>query len=404
MKKLAVIMLLCFTLFMVINAEMYESYDFYYSLDLPDNWYVADEEDTSQVIFSNSDDDAAIVIGVFAYEPGIENSALLQSVIDKMRLKGKAQTVKFKGYTGSGGNFTFTMNGTKLTADVFVFHTASCFFMLMGSSLAESYDYNQSDMEDIFNSFELDSEGLDAAYGATDSDTTTSTTTATTDKRSSYYSISMDWGDDASEFAFAEDDYRAAVEEGRQIIATGNLWEYYKIDPQNDPNYTQTFWARFFQDMYNKNYIRVSNMVEWFKKKAAEKRWSAYDLAANVMRCVQVIPYERPYNVISDETQVAAILDYFTPNEIAKYNKGDCDTKSMLIIMILRQLGYDAVLYFSEFYAHAMAGVNINASGTYKTLNGKKYYFIESTYPGWNIGDLPPDFGDPNKWTLVVIK
>ena len=76
----------------------------------------------------------------------------------------------------------------------------------------------------------------------------------------------------------------------------------------------------------------------------------------------------------------------------------------MLIIMILRQLGYDAVLLFSEHYQHAMAALAINASGTYKVANGKKYYFVESTYPGWKIGDLPPDFGDPAKWYLVMIE
>ena len=74
------------------------------------------------------------------------------------------------------------------------------------------------------------------------------------------------------------------------------------------------------------------------------------------------------------------------------------------MIIILRRLGFDAVMYHSVDYAHAMVGLNINATGTYKTYNGKKYYFVESTYPGWKIGDLPPNMNDTKKWRIIPIK
>ena len=144
-------------------------------------------------------------------------------------------------------------------------------------------------------------------------------------------------------------------------------------------------------------------MVDWFRDVAKKNDWSAYELAEQVIKCVQVIPYERPYNIIHDKSQAASSLDFFTPNEVAWYNKGDCDTKSMLIIIILRQLGYDAVLFFSSHYQHAMAGLSVNATGNSLKYQNKKYYFIESTYPGWKIGDLPPDFSGSNYWTVMPI-
>jgi hypothetical protein len=295
--------------------------------------------------------------------------------------------------------------------------------MIMGTSLVSAATKNNTAINSVIDSFVYEDGSWvydEEDYGdEIQEDTENNTTEPEKDwEATSYYDSSsknentsageylldLDWGDYINKFSFQKPDYYTAVDEGKDIVNSGNMYAYYKIDTNADPNYSQTFWARFYQDMYNKNYRRVSNMVEWFRGKAKADGWSAYDLADQVVKCIQVIPYERPYNVITDTDQAANALDYFTPNEVAWYNKGDCDTKSMLIVMLLRQLGYDAVIYYSAHYEHAMAGVSLNATGTSKTYQGKKYYFIESTYPGWSIGDLPPDFGEPDYWTLVPIK
>jgi hypothetical protein len=414
MKRLSLLALLLAALIISAGAGTYRSEEYYYSVALPGDWELSDDSDATQIVLANAAEDAAVVIGVFEAEPGLSKDELVQAVVDRMRLKGQKQAVKFKGYEAVAGNYQFTMKGSKLIADLVVFNTKTRYFMLMGSSLKGTYNANREAIKAVFSSFTLDAKALDAAYrtdadgdGGTEAPVATpkpNTEKKPAEDKSKQYSVSVNWGDLENTFTFVKPDYLAAVKEGQAIVASGDLWAYYNVDTANDPHYTETFWARFFQDMYDKNYVRVANMVDWFKQKAKEKKWSSYELAVEVIKCVQTIPYERPYQVVTDQTQAASVLDYFTPNEIAWYNKGDCDTKSMLILMVLRQLGYDLVMYFSEYYQHAMAGININAKGLYKTYNGNKYYFVEATYPGWNIGDLPQEFGDPAKWTLVVIE
>ncbi len=408
MKKPALFVILFAALAVAAGAAQYTSQAYYYSIDLPAGWETSDESDPTQVVFANANDDAAVVVGVFESEPGLSSEELLQAVIERLRLKGTRQAIDYKGFQAVGGSFQFVMKGARLAADLVVFDTDSYYIMIMGSSLKSSYQANRGDIKTFFDSFTLDAKALEAkSRGGADrnaaSVTASSNTEAATTDASKEYAMKVGWGDLESSFTFETPDYYAAVKEGRAIIASGDPWGYYGVDTENDPHYTQTFWARFFQDMYDKNYVRVQSMVNWFKAEAGEKGWSGYELAVEVIKCVQAIPYERPYQVVDDKTQAAAVLDYFTPNEVAWYDKGDCDTKSMLLIMILRQLGYDLVLYFSESYEHAMAGINLNAKGTYKTLNGKKYYFVEVTYPGWNIGDLPDEFKDPSRWSVVSI-
>ena len=65
---------------------------------------------------------------------------------------------------------------------------------------------------------------------------------------------------------------------------------------------------------------------------------------------------------------------------------------------ILEKAGVDCVMFWSFQYKHAMLGVNINSRGNYKLHNGRNYYFVETTYPGWEIGDIDPEMDDLSMW------
>jgi hypothetical protein len=45
-----------------------------------------------------------------------------------------------------------------------------------------------------------------------------------------------------------------------------------------------------------------------------------------------------------------------------------------------------------------MLGVNVSARGNYKLHQGKNYYFVETTYPNWEIGDIDPEMDDLSMW------
>jgi hypothetical protein len=94
--------------------------------------------------------------------------------------------------------------------------------------------------------------------------------------------------------------------------------------------------------------------------------------------------------------------DILTPLEFFYYQKGDCDSRTVLIYTILKRFGYDVVILNSELYAHSMIGVNIPASGKHKLINGKKYYFWETTDSGWSVGVLPPENWNISKWHLAL--
>ena len=72
---------------------------------------------------------------------------------------------------------------------------------------------------------------------------------------------------------------------------------------------------------------------------------------------------------------------------------GDCEDTSILMAALLKAMGYDAVLlYFSGDPGHVAVGVAGQFSGSYFDYQGAKYYYLETTGSGWEIGDIPPEY------------
>lgn len=70
---------------------------------------------------------------------------------------------------------------------------------------------------------------------------------------------------------------------------------------------------------------------------------------------------------------------------------GDCEDKAALLVALLNTFGFDAV--FIQFKDHMGVGIHgEKRTGSYYPYNGKKYYYIESTAPDWEIGVIPPEY------------
>lgn len=68
---------------------------------------------------------------------------------------------------------------------------------------------------------------------------------------------------------------------------------------------------------------------------------------------------------------------------------GDCEDTSILLASLLMSLGYKSILISPKGHM----GVGIAVKGKYPgvsvTMDGQNYYYIETTEPGWYIGEYP---------------
>lgn len=134
----------------------------------------------------------------------------------------------------------------------------------------------------------------------------------------------------------------------------------------------------------------VKNLAGVISKKAAEAFLDEVEFAAAFVQ--EAIPYvseEREYPRYPVETLV---------------DGGDCEDKSILLAALLREMGYRTVLLvFDGSPGHMAVGVDCQGcSGTYYQKNGVDYYYLESTGPGWSIGEVPSDLKGRSAYVYVV--
>ena len=120
-------------------------------------------------------------------------------------------------------------------------------------------------------------------------------------------------------------------------------------------------------------------------------------LAQTLLSWTQGFNYERP-SATADRADFTNI-----PDTLA--GKGsDCDSRSMLLMVLFKNLGLDSVMFISVDYSHAMNGVCLEGKqGQTYTLDSKDYLFGETTAKDITYGMLPADMQDRSKWIPVEL-
>ena len=174
-----------------------------------------------------------------------------------------------------------------------------------------------------------------------------------------------------------------------------------------------------YKTILNFDKSKLDLIYDAFNEIKLKGNYSRKEFADVIISSVQSIPYS--FNIPSDCNNTASLPkvykdginsgtscisyvkhDILTPLEFFNYFKGDCDSRTTLLFTLLKKFNYDVVILNSDLYTHSMLGINVQSRGKYKIVNGKKYFFCETTYPGWKIGVLSPDTQNISKWYVAL--
>jgi hypothetical protein len=146
---------------------------------------------------------------------------------------------------------------------------------------------------------------------------------------------------------------------------------------------------------------------------------SGIQLADMVVSCVQDIPYVlilddgcSPFNYsdafIRDYLErggvCAGYVKYgvFAPLEFMENLQGDCDTRALFLFSVLDRLGFECAILASQVHGHAILGVHLPATGSFKEFADRRYYAWETTATGHRIGELPHRMSDMRHWEIIL--
>ena len=144
-------------------------------------------------------------------------------------------------------------------------------------------------------------------------------------------------------------------------IDTG-LYSYYK-----NQNHYNVNLSHYTDSKYDDQVI--SDIVRYIRKQSK----SDDDCVYNIIKYVQSIPYVEDKNG-EIKYPIETILE-----------GGDCEDTAILAAVLIAEAGYDVIIL--EYPTHAAIGLyGHNIGGTYYPYNGRNYYYVETTAPGWRIG------------------
>ncbi|WP_290683592.1 hypothetical protein [Kordia sp.] len=173
--------------------------------------------------------------------------------------------------------------------------------------------------------------------------------------------------------------------------------------------YTRNFsWGSFYKHMAEHDQPLLEHLYTSFSKLQKEKKLSRRKFAELIITSIQDIQYNYIKSTSCDGTEefpcVGNVrLGIFAPAEFSANLQGDCDSRTVLLFVLLKKFNYKVAILNSNEYRHSVLAINLPSRGKYKTYNRKKYYFVETTAKGCPIGYLPQKVSNINYWDFVLV-
>ena len=191
-----------------------------------------------------------------------------------------------------------------------------------------------------------------------------------------------------------------------QIDADDNIANQFVVDCEfavmslyaNDKNWVKA-WQRYYRAIYRDSYGRLKKVafdinaqIEPIIKKSDNQEFAIDELLLN---WVQNFDYKRD-NSKKTSSDFTNLIDTFLGGG------SDCDSRSMLMCVLLKNIGIDSVLFVSREYSHAVYGADINSWGAKIKVEGKEYLLGETTAKDIKPGLIAKEFSDTSKWIPIV--
>lgn len=379
-------LILCLLFFIPkANAEIIQDKDFKFILDIPEGFKVENyTEDGMSYIFSHPNIPVTLVMKIYYDSSFTKSSEVLKTALGKLSAKSDIDTFKWSEKQCSISSFTMNIDqsykGWAVCAPTQInnaFITLLCYAPEKQEPACEQFIMSTLNSLCI-NDYLFNIPGIVTTY-AFPSEGKKNLTLKIDNKQIPTYIDKVDV--EAANFT-VDLEYSVLT-----LYAKHNMWK--------------EAWQRYYRMIYRDSYGRLKQVSEDVYKTlypvAESKNPSNGDIAyaQMLLTWVQNFDYQRAKtSKNSDFTSLPAMLTG-TGN--------DCDSRTMLLCVLLKNCGIDTIMLFSPEYSHAIAATDITAPGQTYTLNenGKDYIFGETTAKvTW--GMIAQEHNDRSKWIPVI--
>jgi hypothetical protein len=347
---------------------------FGYYLDIPEGWQLADAENPALISFAAPGQQAVFQTAVLQKQNFASVREAAASYKAQIKAQGDEVVFTYQGNDAVIGNYSFKP-GNFTARGWFVFIAGAEYYVVL-SAFCENSRYEAQ---------------FDALLSCIDSFAPAEEDRLYPGPVSQFYLNFPPERDGSAKLQFGGESFSFAVTKDEVDANTALIEREARILDSADGKIRNKAWERYYRIIFRDSYMRLAPLTDALKP-VLEKTAKGNALPAALLSWFQGFSYSR----------TGTFSDFQSPLDCVLSSTGDCDSLGMAYIIILRQLGYDAILLVSEKYAHAMAAVDIAGEGARFTFEGKRYLVAELT-DKVAIGRINQNTADPAFWLPVAL-
>ena len=382
-KKLFYFLLIIFAITSYSFSEQFTDRDFGFSLDIPEGFEIADyTEDGMSYVFSHPNIPVTLVMKLTEEKNAKSAAEVLNINLKKLNASGETDSFKWNGTVCGISNFSMSLDdnysGWAVSAPVKI----QDYYVILLCYAPESKKGCDQFIISTINSLSINNEYLN----------TPGIITSYAFPPEGSESVLLKIGGKEIKTSLDKSDEEAAKFVIDLEYSVLNLYANHKM--------WKEAWQRYYRMIYRDNAGRLQQTAKniydsiYPELKKSKPQDADIKYAQALLSWVQTFGYERAQSKIeSDFTSLPASI---------KGKGSDCDSRSMLVSVLLNYTGIDTAMLISREYSHAVVVTDIPAPGqTFTMENGREYLFGETTARvTW--GMLAQDQADRTKWIPVT--
>ena len=378
LKAVIFIQLLTFTINLhSVFAESLSSPTYKYSIDLPEGFSLVNKSsDNKSYLFSNKDFDILAAITIYNSNIYKTPQKALENFLKKNNAIFETELVHWRKQNAAIAQFTMTVSGYEISG-----YAESAFLSDKKNIIIfASWTFSQqSEANGALIISALDSLCIDRS-SSLESGIFTSYLYPSQNKLIDF-EVEIDGIKIASKI-----DSTAQESSDYLIEREYNVLCHYASSPK-----WKDAWCRYYKMIYRDSTKKLQRLAFDIYNTLSPLCDDETDLAQKLLFWTQNFTYER------EKTS----SDFASLPSIVLGGGSDCDSRSMLLAVLLNQMNMDSIIFVSAQYSHAITGLVSLHPGISINVNGKKYLTGETTAKGLTWGKISQDMSDISKWIPV---
>lgn len=382
-KKLFYFLLIIFAITSYSFSEQITDRDFGFSLDIPEGFEIADyTEDGMSYVFSHPNIPVTLVMKLTEEKNAKSAAEVLNINLKKLNASGETDSFKWNGTVCGISYFSMSLDdnysGWAVSAPVKI----QDYYVILLCYAPESKKGCEQFIISTINSLSINNEYLNTPGIITN------------------YAFPPE-GSESVLLKIGGKEIKTSLDKSDEEAAKFVIdLEYSVLTLYANHKMWKEAWQRYYRMIYRDNAGRLQKTAKniydsiYPELKKSKPQDADIKYAQALLSWVQTFGYERAQSKIeSDFTSLPASI---------KGKGSDCDSRSMLVSVLLNYTGIDTAMLISREYSHAVVVTDIPAPGqTFTMENGREYLFGETTARvTW--GMLAQDQADRTKWIPVT--